>query len=412
MIKYDKIFIGLFYAFAILSIVYFSSSVLNSSFFMDEVSSETLEEITYDRFIVIDGIALRNESMMYASEPYYSIRYLSDNGDRVAKSSAYAAYLTSQPDENNRNRLLYLYRKIDQLKETIQKVTQYDIITIDENIKTKLYEYLDLSSKSTFNERIDKVDDIQIAMNQKIISTEGVSYFKNTLEEFEIEQSAVIAQSSALEKHLYSKSSGYFTSLYDGYEYLNYNDYIDVTVSDYTNLISSEAIELPDLYVGKIQNEPVWKYYSLISTENASNLYEGATVYLEFDSQFNEKLKVRTQVEHISKPVEGNVAVTFKCNTLNNDIFHIRKDSCRMIIQSYSGFKVSSEALRVNGDETGVYVLSGQRIIFKPVEILYSTEDFSVITSKNKTGSKILKVKDEVVIGGRDLFDGKILNLS
>ena len=83
-----------------------------------------------------------------------------------------------------------------------------------------------------------------------------------------------------------------------------------------------------------------------------------------------------------------------------------------MILQSYSGFKVSSEALRVNNGETGVYVLSGQRIIFKPVEILYSTEDFSVITSKNKTGSKILKTKDEVVIGGHDLFDGKILNLS
>ena len=73
---------------------------------------------------------------------------------------------------------------------------------------------------------------------------------------------------------------------------------------------------------------------------------------------------------------------------------------------------MSSEALRVNDGETGVYVLSGQRVVFKPVEVLYSTEEFSVITSKNKIGSKILKAKDEVVIGGHDLFDGKILNLS
>ena len=188
--------------------------------------------------------------------------------------------------------------------------------------------------------------------------------------------------------------------------------YDTVTVSDYNLLMSMTAMELPELYVGKIQNEPVWKYYSLIPSENASSLYDGSVVYLEFKSKLNEKFKVRTQVEYKSKPVDGYVVVTFKCNTLNNDVFSIRKDSCKMILQSYSGFKVSSEALRVNNGETGVYVLSGQRIIFKPVEILYSTEDFSVITSKNKTGSKILKAKDEVVIGGHDLFDGKILNLS
>ncbi len=412
MIKYDKIFIGLFYAFAALSILYFSVSVINSSFFMDEISSETLEEITYDRSITIDGIALRNETIMYSSEPYFSIRFLSENGSRVAKNSAYAAYLTSQPDEYNQERLLYLYRKIDQLNQTIQKVTQYDIITIDKRIKEELLRYLDLSSNSTFDDRIEKVDEVQIAMNRKQISAEGILYFTNTLSEFETEQSSVVSQSLAIEKKLYSKAAGYFTSVYDGYEHLNYNDYVDVTVSDYTQLISQEAIEMPDLYVGKIQNEPVWKYYSLISIENASTLYEGNTVYLEFDSKFNEKFKVRTQVEYKSKPVDGYVAVTFKCNILNNDVFSIRKDSCKMILQSYSGFKVSSEALRVNDGETGVYVLSGQRVVFKPVEVLYSTEEFSVITSKNKIGSKILKAKDEVVIGGHDLFDGKILNLS
>ncbi len=412
MIKYDKVFLGLFYAFAILAIIYFSVSIVNGSFLTDELSSETLDEISYDKSIPIEGIALRNETMLYATEPYYSIRYLAKNGSRVAKSSAYAAYLTSQPDEENRERLLYLYRKIDQLEDTVSRITQYDIITIDNRIKDELQGYLEISSNSTFSDRIEKVDSIQVAMNQKKISMEGDSYFENTLSEFKTEQQSVVSQSSANEKQLYTNSAGYFTSVYDGYEYLNYNDYVDLTVADYSQLIAKKALDLPDLYVGKIQNEPIWKYYSLISTENASTLYVGKTVYLEFDSKQNEKFKVRTQVEYISKAVDGNVAVTFTCNTLNNDIFDVRKDVCRMIMETYTGFKVSSEALRVNNGETGVYVLSGQRVIFKPVEILYSTEDFSIITSKNKTGNKILKAKDEVVIGGHDLFDGKILNLS
>ena len=412
MTKYDKVFIGIFYGFAILAIVYFTASVLNSSLFMDEVYSETVEEITYDRYITIEGIALRNETMMYSSEPYYSIRYLAENGSRVAKNAEYAAYLTNQPDEYNRERLLYLYRKIDQLKNTIQKVTQYDIITIDQNIKAELLAYLELSPNSSFDDRIEKIDSIQVSMNQKQISTQGIKYFSNTLDELKTEQASVISKSSASEKKLYSKSAGYFSAVYDGYEYLNYNDYVDINVAVYSQLIAKEAKELPDLYVGKIQNEPVWKYYSLISVENASSLSEGSAVYLEFGSDTNERIKVRTYVEYKSKAVDGNVVVTFRCNTLNSDIFNIRKESCKMIMQSYQGFKVSSEALRIYEGETGVYVLSGQRVVFKPVEILYSTEDFAIVKSKNTVGSKILKVKDEIVVGGRDLFDGKILNLS
>ena len=133
---------------------------------------------------------------------------------------------------------------------------------------------------------------------------------------------------------------------------------------------------------------------------------------MEFETKQSEKFKVRTQVEYISKAVDGEVAVTFKCNSLNNNVFDIRKTTCRMIMETYTGFKVSTEALRVNNGETGVYVLSGRVVVFKPVEVLYSTENFSVITTKDKTGDKILKAKDEVVIGGHDLFDYKILNLS
>lgn len=412
MTKYDRIFTVLFTVVASVCIVYFTVSFFSGSLFADEITSETLDEISYDKYLQINGIALRNEQMLFSSEPYYSISYIAQNGSRVAKSKPYASYLTEQPDEENRERLLYLYRKTNQLEETIQKITRYDIVTIDEKIKNEIQGYLELSNNSTFDEKLEKIDSIQIAMNQKQIATDGTDYFSNVLKELKIEQNSVISESSADEKILYTSAAGYFTSLYDGYEYLSYNDYVDITVADYTGLIAKQPLDMPELYVGKIQSEPVWKYYSLIPVEDSSSLYVGKTVYLEFDTKQNEKFKVRTQIEYISKPSDGNVAVTFKCNTLNNNVFDIRKNSCRMIMQTYYGFKVSSDALRVNNGETGVYVLSGQMVIFKPVEILYSTEDFSIITTKNTTGNKILKAKDEVVIGGHDLFDGKILNLS
>ena len=77
--------------------------------------------------------------------------------------------------------------------------------------------------------------------------------------------------------------------------------------------------------------------------------------------------------------------------------------------RSYKGFKIDSDALRIVDDEYGVYVLSAQRVIFKPVEILYSNDDFLIVDAAG-TGSRALTSKDEVIIGGKDLYNGKIVN--
>lgn len=407
-----SVFTAVFYSFAFLLILYFITSVFAGTFFSDELSSETLDEISYDKYITIEGIALRNETILFSPEQYYSIRYLVENGDRVSIESSFAAYLTVQPDEANRERLMLLYRKINQLEETVNKTTQYDVVTLDKKIKSEILEYLAQYRDAAFTEQVGKADGIQVVMNQREIATSGNTYYEITLGEYTTEQKSVIAESSASEKKLYTGMAGYFTSVYDGYEYLKVKDYTDITVADYKKLIENTAENIPALYVGKIQNEPVWKFYSLINTGDATELYVGKSVPLEFETEKNKKCKVNTSIEYISKPVDGQVAVTFTCNTLNADLFTIRKCSCRMILKTYNGFRVSSDALRVSNGETGVYVLSGQRVIFKPVTVLCSTESFSVVSSKNTTGSRVLMAKDEVVIGGRDLFDGKILNLS
>jgi len=54
-------------------------------------------------------------------------------------------------------------------------------------------------------------------------------------------------------------------------------------------------------------------------------------------------------------------------------------------------------------------VLSAKRVIFKPVNILYSTDGFSVVESAVTVGAKVLAAKDAVIIGGKELYDGKIV---
>ena len=72
--------------------------------------------------------------------------------------------------------------------------------------------------------------------------------------------------------------------------------------------------------------------------------------------------------------------------------------------------KVSNKALRVVDGADGVYVLIGQKVVFKPVEILFSTDEFSIVKAKSDYNARRLTVNDEVICGGKDMFDGKIVN--
>lgn len=60
-------------------------------------------------------------------------------------------------------------------------------------------------------------------------------------------------------------------------------------------------------------------------------------------------------------------------------------------------------------EQVGVYVLWGTEVVFRYVDVLYSRDGITVV--KNKTGeSKYLKLYDDVIIEGRNLYDGKIVN--
>lgn len=79
----------------------------------------------------------------------------------------------------------------------------------------------------------------------------------------------------------------------------------------------------------------------------------------------------------------------------------------RIILKEYSGLVVNTEAVRIVDDVKGVYVDNGYMIKFKPIEVIYTGDGYMLCkVSEDKSG---LVLYDEVVIGGRNLYDGKIV---
>jgi len=79
-----------------------------------------------------------------------------------------------------------------------------------------------------------------------------------------------------------------------------------------------------------------------------------------------------------------------------------------IVLKAYSGLQVNSKAVRFVDKQMGVYVLSGSVINFVPVKVVYSTDSY-YICEAGTTGVR-LKLYDEVIIKGKNLYDGKVIS--
>jgi hypothetical protein len=94
---------------------------------------------------------------------------------------------------------------------------------------------------------------------------------------------------------------------------------------------------------------------------------------------------------------------------MNPDVASLRHETAEIVIASHTGLKIPSSALRVNDDgEKGVYVLSGNIAKFRKVNIVYSEDDF--VLSRTEEGQEgYVRLYDNIITEGKDLYDGKIV---
>ena len=86
-----------------------------------------------------------------------------------------------------------------------------------------------------------------------------------------------------------------------------------------------------------------------------------------------------------------------------------RRQPVEIVTKTYSGYRVSKDAIRYVDNVVGVYVLKGKIVTFSAVDIVYSADEYVII--KAAEGSSLV-ANDDVVIAGRDLYDGKIVKPS
>ena len=193
-------------------------------------------------------------------------------------------------------------------------------------------------------------------------------------------------------------------------------------------LTALRADETVGSEVGKLILGDEWFYAAVVSVSDAQALAEGGSLCLRFSKSVEQDLPVT--VYHVSEEDNGRVAVVLRGSSYLPELTLLRQQSAEVILGSLTGIRVPREALRaekttldengqpVTTEQTGVYCLVGMEARFKPVEVLYSGDGFALVRSAydSEAGDLTstqevarLRAGDQVVVAGRDLYDGKVL---
>ncbi len=387
------------------------------------VDTEIAKRYTYKENITSSSDIVRNETLLTydgSKVLYYTVQ----DGDIVSAGSEVALVFANETDALNYNRINEINKQISILEDlnTSYENVNTDFSAVDKQIELNLKNIISAVNSNSPSQIDVCSDNLVYSINQRQVITGAVTSFDEQISLLKSEASTYQKQGGSYTDAIKANSGGYFVASADGYEGLiDYDKVTELTVEDLKDELKPQSVS--DNTIGKIVSGLNWYVVCKLSADDAltlshSNVYPTLTFPNTTVTDIPATLVALNQT---SKQAEA-VAV-FRCNYMNTPISHLRNETVQITVNAYTGLRISKTAIHddyveVAGSETsekqrvqGVYVRHGNQLDFKEVSILYAGSDFVIIDEEPAEGVLIsgetVKLNDEVVIKGDDLFEGK-----
>ncbi|MFR9310327.1 HlyD family efflux transporter periplasmic adaptor subunit [Hydrogeniiclostridium mannosilyticum] len=394
--------------------------------YVDEDDPGTAETIQSE------GIVVRKETLVQKTADGV-LAYVAQDGEKVSKNGVVAELYATTEAASAQKQLESLTEQISLLESLGTPGDTYaaDQETIDKKISQQLFSLLENATTGDYLAMKAQQDDLLYMLNERQIVTGKVENFDSRIQLLTQQKDGLAANANKTGE-IISPVSGQFVSTVDGYESLfDYQSIADITVSEWENKLQ-ESVAAPAEAVGKICETFNWYFVTEVDINKASELKEGGKVTLEFP--FATSKSVPGVIEAVNQDAQSQKAMlVVRCDEMNEEIARMRKETCQIQLKSYSGIRVSQKAINfetrtykekqmIDGEEKevevtkevkGVYVMNGSEIRFCQIIPLYSNESYVICKQYPDEGEIVtedtVSLYDEVVIGGTDLYDGKVV---
>ena len=404
-------------------LVYFGLQGLQ--YFADPLTTTPVYTYSVDRSVSLSGYVVRDELVLEDSDGL--LRLQRAEGERVSAGGTVAVVYADQAGLDRQTELDTLEARLEQLEFAQEAAEGAEVsLKLDTQIMQSILEL----RGALVSDRLDKAETCGETLRSLVLKrdytyseTEDLS---GQITELKEQISALRTQAASTTRRITAPEAGLYSAVVDGYEQVLTPDSLEsLTPSAFTALRADESVQSE---VGKLILGDNWYYAAVVSQTDAQTLSEGGSLSLRFSKSVEQDLPVT--VSHVSEAENGRVVIVLKGSSYLPELTLLRQQSAEVILGSLSGIRVPREALRAekttvdeNGElvvteQTGVYCLVGAEARFKPVEVLYSGDGFALVRSAYDTASgdltstqevARLRSGDEVIVTGRDLYDGKVI---
>lgn len=394
-------------------------------YFADPMTTTVAYTYSVDRSVSLSGYVAREELVLESSSGL--LRQERTEGERVSAGGVVAVVYADEASLDRQNELDTLRARLEQLEFAQEAAEGAEVaLKLDNQI---IQNILDLRS-ALAADRLDRAEtygaDLRSLVLKRDYTYSETEDLSSQITELKSQISTLEAQAAASTRRITAPEAGLYSAVVDGYEQvLTPESLKTLTPSTLTALRADESVQSE---VGKLILGDNWYYAAIVSQADAETLSSARSMYLRFSKSVEQDLPV--SVYHISEEENGRVVVVLKGSSYLPELTLLRQQSAEVILGNLEGIRVPREALRaektsvdengelVTTEQTGVYCLVGMEARFKPVEVLYSGDGFALVRSiydsaaGDLTGSQEvarLRSGDQVIVTGRDLYDGKVL---
>lgn len=370
------------------------------------IKTETAAYTTAADGINITGLIIRNETLIKAPSSGV-LHFVTGDGSRAPKDGVIANIYDSESASVTISRIDSVTAKIADIEEMLSynDLEAADLDMINNKIKLCLNNLIINSSGGDFQSFSDYSESLLSALNRRQAAMGETADFSAQLTALKSELAGLSSSLPAAKGSITAPISGYFVSKADGYENVLKCDDLNSITPEFLNEIKAETVE--DGVVGKLVSDYEWYIAACVPINDSLSYKEGdeLTVYTSVKSF--PKLPVTVKKINISSD-SSSAAVIFACNDMNSELASMRTGPMTVVKKEYSGLKIPKSALRVVNSKRGVYVLTGMQVKFVEVNVIYSDDDY-MICEKQTEDEKVLRLYDEVIVKGKNLYDGKIV---
>lgn len=376
-----------------------------------------------------DGVLLFEESYLSGNG---ELGYLVEDGERVSAGTPVAEIYTDASQGTLRQQLTDLEEQVALLQKSQNTATlQLDMLLRERS--AAMYDLLDALDRQEYGQTDEESDSYLLAQNKLWIVTGDAADFTQQIEQL-TRQAQQLRNQLGNPAQIAAPATGYFVrAAVSGRLTAGAEEILAMDVQQLKSYLDAEPELALDGCVGKLVSGFSWRYVGVCTAQQAEKLLGSdgkprrTSVTISFPGRVEDKLKA-TVSEVAIDPDSGLARFVLTCNTINGDVLRLNHASAQITVGDNTGLLVPASAvhyLKEDGTEAetkgenyipGVYVKFGNIARFcriDPVDEehpLIREGEYILVLPKGTDGSvSQVRIYDEIIVSGQNLYDGKLL---